>query len=410
MFSSVFLCAIVAALRVGAQSVYSDPGTYGPAVEIVHLYNDQWPSGIAVAANGRMFSTYPPGFDPNNTMYSVAEIFSNNTEIPYPSAKINSPPGGSINLTSTPPSGASYQDYIIGAQAVYIDPADRLWILDTGRAASNKYGLVQATYGGPKLIGVNLNNNSIFTTIVFSSDTAPSVSLLNDLRIDLTPSLTATGQGIAYITDSSPEGRNAIIVVDLGTKEAWRHLNNIESTLAASNFVPNVLGHPVYNNYSGDMGISNIAIGADGIALSPDGATLYFCPLSSRQLYSVPTALLRSRSASSKVLAINAVRSLGDKGMSDGIESDSNGNVYVGDIENNAILKFDPNTGLKETFVRDPRFTWTDTMSIAADGYMYFTENQCSLLAGFHQGEDKRVRPWPLFRVKLPGNSTKITQ
>ena len=38
------------------------------------------------------------------------------------------------------------------------------------------------------------------------------------------------------------------------------------------------------------------AIPADGIALSADGATLYYCPLSSRHLFSVPTAYLRDRS------------------------------------------------------------------------------------------------------------------
>lgn len=30
-----------------------------------------------------------------------------------------------------------------------------------------------------------------------------------------------TGQGVAYITDSSQEGRNALVIVDLGTGKAW---------------------------------------------------------------------------------------------------------------------------------------------------------------------------------------------
>lgn len=29
----------------GAQRIRSDPGVAGPALEIVHLYNDQWPTG-----------------------------------------------------------------------------------------------------------------------------------------------------------------------------------------------------------------------------------------------------------------------------------------------------------------------------------------------------------------------------
>lgn len=39
-------------------------------------------------------------------------------------------------------------------------------------------------------------------------------------------------------------------------------------------------------------------VASDGFTLSADGATLYYCPLSSRHLYSVPTDLLLDRSAS----------------------------------------------------------------------------------------------------------------
>lgn len=50
-----------------------------------------------------MFSNYPPSLDPKDTKYTVAELMPNNTERPYPSAEMNSPPGGSINYTTTPP-------------------------------------------------------------------------------------------------------------------------------------------------------------------------------------------------------------------------------------------------------------------------------------------------------------------
>ncbi len=52
-----------------------------------------------------MFSNYPCGLDANDTnngqngRYTIAELFSNNTERPFPFAKLNSPPG--INYTTT---------------------------------------------------------------------------------------------------------------------------------------------------------------------------------------------------------------------------------------------------------------------------------------------------------------------
>ena len=61
-----------------------------------------------------------------------------------------------------------------------IDPKDRLWILDTGRAAMQNGTNVPASVGGPKLIGVNLQNDTIFKTIVFPPNVvyADSVSPL----------------------------------------------------------------------------------------------------------------------------------------------------------------------------------------------------------------------------------------
>ena len=124
----------------------------------------------------------------------------------------------------------------------------------------------------------------------------------------------------------------------------------------------------------------------------------------------MPTARLRDRSAYSEILALGSVQYLGQKGFSDGLESDSNNNIYCGSLEDNSIVIYHPDTGVVTTFVRDPRFSWTDTMSVGQDGYLYFTENQLWLGPNFQGGVDKRVRPFVLFRVKLPGNGTKITQ
>ncbi len=69
-----------------------------------------------------MFSNYPPSLDPKDTKYTVAELIGNNTEKPYPSAEINSPPGGSINYTTTPP----VRDDVYPVVLIFADPASRL--------------------------------------------------------------------------------------------------------------------------------------------------------------------------------------------------------------------------------------------------------------------------------------------
>ena len=182
--------------------------------------------GVTVSAKGRIFSNYPAGLDPNNVndgknhKFQVAEVTDRNNEKPYPNVKLNSPPGGAINYTTSPPTAANYDNHLIGVQSVVIDSKDRLWILDTGRAVDSKTSAqVPSREGGPKLIGINLENDSVIKTITFPPTVAYPDSYLNDVRFDLRDGLSGINgtEGVAYITDSSSEGRNGVIIVDIGT-------------------------------------------------------------------------------------------------------------------------------------------------------------------------------------------------
>ncbi|CAO2647729.1 Nn.00g086510.m01.CDS01 [Neocucurbitaria sp. VM-36] len=414
MFLYLFILNVLLPTLSRAQQLPSDPGVAGQPLELVHLYYDQWPTGITVSRNGRKFSNYPAGLDSNNTntgsnnKYQVAELNANSTETPFPNARINNPPGGAVNYSTTPPTGANYQDYFVGVQSVVLDAKDRLWVLDTGRAQLEDGTLVLASYGGPKLIGIDIENNTIIKTIIFPTTVAFGDSYLNDVRFDLRPSTTASGQGVAYITDSSSEGRNGIIIVDLGTGESWRHLNNIPEVSAERGFVPYVWGQPLYYIPGPDQPLTTVPLGSDGIALSADGEDLYFGPVGGRGLFSVSTERLLDRSQSSELLAQAAVKNRGQRGVSDGFETDTNGYIYAGNMEQNEIGFYNPQNGSMTVLVRDPRISWVDTMYVADDGYLYFTDNQLAFSKAFYPGTDRRQRPFALFRVKLPGNGTRV--
>lgn len=47
MLSASILIALLVPALSSAQ-IIKDPGVYGPPLEVVHLYNDQWPTGSAV--------------------------------------------------------------------------------------------------------------------------------------------------------------------------------------------------------------------------------------------------------------------------------------------------------------------------------------------------------------------------
>ena len=89
----------------------------------------------------------------------------------------------------------------------------------------------------------------------------------------------------------------------------------------------------------------------------------------------------------------------GDRGgASDGLESDAAGNIYSTNYEHNAILRRRQDKEW-ETLVHDPRLLWPDTLSVAADGYIYVTANQLHRQARYHNGRDLRRKPYTLFRT-----------
>lgn len=153
-----------------------------------------------------------------------------------------------------------------------VDPANRLWILDTGRPLFQP-----AEYGGPKLVCVDLVTDSVVKTMVFPKDVALPTRYLKDVRFDL-----RRGQeGIAYLTDSSDQGPNGMVVADLATGESWRRLHEHPSTKAEdlSDFVSIVEGRPVLKRQPDGSAEPAIAMGSDGIAISSDGGRLYYCRL-----------------------------------------------------------------------------------------------------------------------------------
>jgi len=346
-------------------------------LDVVATFQGPMPTGVSVANNGRIFVNFPKWGD--NVEYTVAEVKDGKT-LPYPNAEINR------YADDDNPA-----DKLVSVQSVVVDPTgDRLWILDTGSLA---FGPVKP--GGGKLIAVDLNTNQVTKKIIFPPDIALVTTYLNDVRFDLRRG----AEGMAFITDSSTPGPNALIVVDLATGKSWRRLNNHPSTRPDPAFVPVVEGEILQMRLPGQPP-SKFAVGADGIAISPDGKTLYYCPLSSRHLYSVSVDALADRSKTEAEVAAT-VKDLGEKGgAGDGLESDAEGRVYLSDYEHDAVRRRTA-YGEIETLIHDPRVLWPDTLSLAANGYLYFTANQIERSLGFHNGQDLRVKPYLLFRFRV---------
>jgi len=361
--------------------------TYG-ALEVVHAFTDgPMPTGVSVSNTGRVFVNFPKWGD--DVSATVAEIRDGQV-VAFPDQAWNDP------------SGDDDREAFVSVQSIVVDPADRLWVLDTGSP------LFQPTkIGGPKLVCIDLGTDTVVQTIVFPRETALETTYLNDVRFDL-----RRGEaGIAYITDSADSGENGIIVVDLATEDSWRRLRDHASTKAEvpPDLLLMVEGRPFLEQESADAEPQPVAMGSDGIAISADGARLWYCPLASRHWYSVATDALVDRDLDDDAVAATVVDE-GDKGSAgDGLETDDAGNLYATAGEQNAVLRRRPD-GTIETVLHDPRLLWPDTMSVAADGHLYVTANQLHRQARYAGGVDQREYPYLLVRTPIGAGPVRLTR
>lgn len=82
--------------------------------------------------------------------------------------------------------------------------------------------------------------------------------------------------------------------------------------------------------------------------------------------------------------------------------------VVTQQIAQDPGIVFNPANGTVNVFARDPCLGWADTFAVATDGYIYFTKNQLWRTRMFYPDTGRRVKPYVLFRAKLPGNGTKV--
>ena len=136
----------------------------GELEEVAHFHGPML-TGVTVSHRGRIFVNYPKWGD--DVAFTVAEI-RDGEAVAYPNEAINRT--DSDDLANT----------LVSVQSVVVDPADRLWILDTGSPLFKP-----TTYGGPKLVCVDLTSDTVVKTILFPQDVALPTSYLNDVRFDL---------------------------------------------------------------------------------------------------------------------------------------------------------------------------------------------------------------------------------
>jgi sugar lactone lactonase YvrE len=343
-------------------------------------------TGVTISEQGRVFVNFPRWTE--DSPVSVAEVMKDGSLRPYPDAQWNA--WRNVRRDELDPS-----THWVCVQSVVADGRGSVWVVDPAAPAVD--GIVP---GGPKLVRIDLATDRVAQVIQFGQDVAIPGSYLNDVRF-------SKDGKYAYLTDAGQRG--ALVVVDLSSGKARRVLDGHPSTQPEKGVVVHTDGKPL--RYPDGR---PVLFAADSIALSNDGAWLYYKPLTAYTLYRIRTAALTSGLAgedvSSRVQPFGRLEPTDGfwidrgRGTDSGTYSDT---LYITSIQDNAIkarnLAQGP-AGAVRTVVQDPRLRWPDTFSQGPDGSLYVTTSRIQDSAFFNRDAPLAL-PTQLWRLPRPRDS-----
>ena len=333
-------------------------------------------TGVTVSERGRLFVNFPRWTE--DSPVSVAEVMKDGSVRPYPNEQWNA--WRNVKRDELDPSS-----HWVCVQSVVADGRGSVWVVDPAAPAVD--GLVP---GGPKLVRIDLATDRVSQVIRFGQDVAIPGSYLNDVRFS------KDGKH-AFLTDAGQRG--ALVVVELASGKARRVLDGHPSTQPEKGVVVKTDGKPL--RYPDGR---PVLFAADSIALSSDGAWLYWKALTGTTLYRIRTAALTDRGMAVENVS-SQVQPYGKIGPTDGLWiGRGTDTLFITSIEDNAIKARDlaqgPSGGLR-TVVQDARLRWPDTFSEGPDGSLYVTTSRIQDSAFFNRDAPLAL-PTQLWRLRRP--------
>lgn len=317
-------------------------------------------TGVTVTNEGRLFANFPRWR--KDVPFSVIEIKPDGIHMPYPNEDWNTW------------SGKAEKNNFISVQSV-IAHGDSLYVLDTGRPE------MKEMQGRPKLYVFDLKTDKLKRTYEFNDTVAPPQSYLNDLRVD-------ERLNKVFITDS---GVGGIVVLDMKTGEAKRVLDKHPSTQAEN--VTLTIDEKLFLTPDGEKP----KIHSDGIALSPIDHKVYYHSLTGYQLYRIPAEDL-GKAGKDQTQLVKKIEKLGVTPAPDGMIFDKKGNLYMADLERNAVAYRTPGGEMK-ILIQDERIKWPDSFTIDSENNLIFTDSH---LQEARIGQPVDNMTFRIYKVPLP--------
>lgn len=211
-------------------------------------------------------------------------------------------------------------------QSMEVDPVRKeMWVVDVGR----KYFADPAGPDNtcpPKVVILSMPEGSVIDKFTLPDSAASyNNSFLNDIALN-------AALQVGYISNV---GDAAITVFDRKTRQAWRFadasMRKDESYDITIDGIAYGNNASTGNNYGGNV---------DGIALTPDGTRILYCPLQGVKLWSIDAQLLGTYGASESTLAAT-ITFLGNKpDISDGLAFDCEGTLWFGGLQTNSLYRW----------------------------------------------------------------------
>lgn len=306
-------------------------------IQEVASFKGKQVTGVTVSNSGRIFANFPRWR--TNVKNSVIEVFGKEEYKAFPNENWNSWKLGE-GITDT---------LFVAVQSV-VAFENTLYVLDT------RNPLFGGVLDNPKIFTFDLSSNKLIKTYTLTKNSFHTNSYINDLRID-------KKNGKIYLTDS---GHAGLVVVDLQSGKSFRVLDNHSSTLAETDEL-------TFSN-----GVWKNTVHSDGIALDTQNNKLYYHALTGYNLYAIPTkALLTENNTEIE----NSVELVAKTPAPDGMIIDKTGNLFLADLENDKIMKFEISNGVLSVFAEGKEVKWADSFSIY-NNELYFTNSRINEASG----------------------------
>lgn len=374
----IFLLVIGLGLGITVRVRYGGGEPYADLTTSPLFSNDQLESSlaypepigsVAVSDDGRIFFTVHPESRPegNRLLEWVSDA-----AVPYPSGTIQ----------------PHLFDTVLG---ITIDRHKRLWSIDHGNHG----------FGEARLLAFDIRTGDLVHDYKFRSEIAPIGSFLNDLDV------TADGRYVIISDSSILRKKPALIVYEVASRSARRLLETHESVSAENFVVQNSI-----RNLSFFGGIFTLKAGVSGVTFDPRNEWLYFAALNNSGLFRVGMADIVDALLPASELQ-QKVERYSDKPLSDGLSADLDGNIYITDVEHNAITVVGIDRQPK-TLVRTPNIRWASAVYCGPKGYLYIADSALPKLVLETKENIALQGPFSIYRIdtghpgRLERRKTKV--